>query len=78
MTKEQKLCVSNREWRTLLKDNMPLGTNAIVVSSVGDIKSLRSVASDLNTDKSHDKRYSIKADRDVFQVEIKVEMKTNQ
>ena len=75
MTKEQKQCVNNKEWRSLLKDNLPLGTSALVVGSVNDIKSLRSVASDLNTDKSHNRKYSIKADRDVFQVEITVDEK---
>ena len=75
MTKEQKECVFGKEWRRLLTEIIPIGETVIVVSSVGDIKSLRSVASDINTDRSEKRRISIQADRDVMQVTIRVAMK---
>lgn len=76
MTKEQKDCVFSKRWRELLTKATPIGETAIVVSSVGDIKSLRSVASDINTDRSEKRKISIEADRDVLQVKIHVSEKS--
>lgn len=75
MTKEQKECVWGREWRKLLVEVLPIGKTTIVVQSVNDIKSIRSVASDINTDPAQARRISVNADRDVMQVELTVEEK---
>lgn len=75
MTTEQREQVKNREWRKLLT-GLPDGATTIVVKTVGDIKSLRSVASDLNTDPSIPCRYSIEANREFFDVTVSVGRKS--
>ena len=68
MTKEQKELLKGNEWRKLL---LSLGEKEIIpVSSVGEIKCIRSVASDLNTDDSIKDKYSINADRELMLVTI--------
>ena len=69
MDKNTKQLIMDNKWRELLM-SIPIGKTTITVSSVGEIKSIRSVASDLNTDKGIEYRFSISADRDLFLVEI--------
>lgn len=69
MDKNTKQLILDNKWRELLM-SISIGKTAITVSSVGEIKSIRSVASDLNTDKGIEYRFSISADRDLFLVEI--------
>ena len=69
MDKNTKQLILDNKWRELLM-SIPIGKTTITVSSVGEIKSIRSIASDLNTDKGIEERFSISADRDLFLVEI--------
>ena len=73
MDKNQKELLKASKWRKLLcsierEDTIP-------VSSVGEIKSIRSVASDLNTDPAIKDKYIVNADKDLMLVKITKSLK---
>lgn len=68
MNKDQKELLKGNKWRELLDSLGP--KEVIPVTSVGEIKSIRSVASDLNTDKDSRFKYTINADRELMLVTI--------
>ena len=74
MTKEQKEFIANNEWRKLLLSFEP-GEYHIAVKTIGELKSIRSIASDLSTDRSIETRYSINADKDMMLLRITVSEK---
>ena len=65
--------LKRNKWRELLDSLGP--KEVIPVASVGEIKSIRSVASDLNTDKDSKFKYIINADRELMLVTITKESK---
>lgn len=69
MTKEQKELLRDNKWRELLK-SLDYGMEKFPVSSVGEIKSLRTVASDFNTDGGIADKYIVNADRDLMMVTV--------
>lgn len=69
MTKEQKDYLIGKKWRELLK-SLGYGVEKFPVLSVGDIKSLRTVASDFNTDGGMADKYVVNADRDLMMVTV--------
>ena len=69
MKREQKEYLIGKKWRELLK-SLDYGVEKFPVSSVGEIKSLRTVASDFNTDGGIADKYIVNADRDLMMVTV--------
>ena len=71
-TFEQYSLINQKKWTTLLT-GLPAGEYVFTIPSVADIKSCKSVAYSLNTDKIG-KKYSLQADKDNLKLTITVKI----
>lgn len=69
MTRDQIALLIGCKWRELLK-SLDYGEVLFAVPTVAKLKSLRSVASDFNTDKDCADKFTVRTDRDFLIVTL--------
>ena len=63
--------MAGKQWKKML-GTLPLGEHTISFRSIGDIKSCKAIAYDINSDKTG-RRYTFNVNKDSLIVKIKIE-----